>query len=1329
MSEERPLYDLSGIRTRHDFARELTLLRERAGRTVRDVAKITGVPPATIGGYFGGRHLPPVKPATMLRDILAACGVTDPAVVEQWQRTLLRVRRAPGRRPATAPVPYRGLETFQPEHAEWFYGRENLTQLLVELLLDKYKTGGFLVVVGPSGSGKSSLLRAGMIPAVRSGGLGMTGAHTWPLLLLVPGQHPLAELADQLAAMTGRDREKVRKDLLEHPSGTLDQARRALTDAGAGAGVDPREVADAARVVVVVDQFEEVFTACTDDDERQAFIAALHAAAGGEPSAAQPSTESAAACGAAALVVLGLRADFYGHALRHPLLVPALQSTQVVVGPMTEEQLRLAIVEPARRANIDIEEGLVELLLRDLSPALDSAPQGAHDAGALPLLSHALRATWERGHRRTLTVADYQEAGGIHGAVARSAEDVFCNLTPAQQRLARQIFLRLVHVADDSSDTRRRVARTELPLDDSDGEWVLERFIEQRLITAGSDRVEITHEALLVAWPRLREWLDTDRAGLRTHRQLTVAAEAWRDSGRDPQALYRGGRLSAAREWHAVASRRADLNALEREFLEASIEHDVAELLAVRRRARRLQQLLAALTALALVAGFFAVYAFQQRRVADHERDLAISRQLAITANQLRTTNVALAAQLSLAAYRVAPTVEARSSLLDSYATPTASRVLGPAGVIQSVAVTQDGRTMAAGGADFGVRVWGVADPGHPRPAGSPLRGHTATIYSAAFSPDGHTLATGSGDKTVRLWSVGGTDGPTALATLTGPGSTVYAVAFSPDGHTLAAASADRTVRLWNVVDPATPVVTGPPLTGPEGYVQSVAFSPDGHFLAAGSADKTVRLWNVENPQRAVALGGPLRGPGKTVFSVAFSPDGRTLAAGSADKAVHLWDVSRPDHPVAAGPPLTGASGWVNSVGFSPDGRTLAAASSDEKVWLWDVPSRRVSAMLPHPAPVTSAVFTRDPHSLTTSAGDGVLRRWDVPGPIITGPVDSVFNTAFDAHTHTMALASNDNTVSLWNVTDPRHPTPLGPTLTNAGRLARASGAATLSPDRHTLAVGNVDGSVQLWDVADPARPVPLPTRLTGHTATIEALSFSPDGHILAIASDDHTASLWDVTDPGRPARIGSPLTEPTNYVYSPAFSPDARTLAVGTADNVVHLWDITDPARPRPRGRPLTGPASYVFTVAFSPDGRTLAVGSADNTVRLWDVTNADHPVALGPPLTGPDNYVWAVAFSPDGRTLAAGAGDGTIWLWDVTDRRHPEIRATLKGHTGSVYIIAFDTDRSVLASGGADKQARLWDTDPDRVAAYICATAGDPITRDEWAKYVPGLPYHPPC
>jgi WD40 repeat protein/transcriptional regulator with XRE-family HTH domain len=1242
--------DLSRIRTRQEFAAELSAAKDRAGLTIRDVAKALGVPDSTIGGYFSGRHLPTARQAPLFSGILELCGITGEAEAGEWLAALGRVRRAPGRRAAGGPVPYRGLSSFQPEDAEWFFGREQLTGVLVEQLAEHR----LLAVVGPSGSGKSSLLRAGLIPALRADGLRVT--------LLTPGPRPLLTL----------------------PASGLE-----------------------AGTAVVVDQFEEIFTGGCDEAERQAFIDTLWTASG-------------------ALVVIGLRADFYAQALRYPRLARLLQQAQVIVGPMTEDEVRRAIVEPAAKARIDLEDGLVELLLSDLAPtAVDGTVQGAHDPGALPLLSHALLTTWERGDRRHLTAADYRGSGGISGAVGATAEEVYGGLTTGQRRLARQIFVRLVHVADDTGDTRRRVSRDELPSDGSgDTESALDGFIGHRLITVHTDHVELTHEALLTAWPRLRGWLDADRTGSRIHRQLTVAAGIWRDSGHDPNLLYRGVSLAAARQRASDPLHQGELNPLEQRFLDAAIEHDQIEARAARRRSRRLQGLLAALVGVALIAGLTAGYALVQRGSADHQRDLAISRQVAGVANKLRGTDVALAAQLSLAAYRISPTPEARSSLLGSFTTPAVTRVPGPAGVMQAVAVSRDRRVMATAGADRTVQLWSLADLDHPVRLGGPLTGHTDTVFAVAFSPDGRTLASGAGDKTVRLWNIADPRRPAPLgAALTGSQSTLYTVVFSPDGRTLAAGGADQTVRLWDMTDPRRAAPLGAPLTEPGGAVQGVAFSPDGQTLAASGADKKIWLWGLGNRARPARLGPPLTGPAKTVFAVAFSPDGRTLAAGSADDFVWLW----PLHRTGAPRRLTGPASFVNSVAFGPDGRSLAAACSDGNVWIWDVDTSKVRASLPHPGPVTTVVF-HGVDTLVTSASDGTARIWRLPGPLIAGPGGNIFSVAFGAG-DVLAVTGTDDTARLWNVADPRRPFPLGPVITGITRSVRTTGAATLSPDARTLAIGDIAGGVQLWDVSAPARPVALPTRLTGPTGNVEGVTFSPNGQILAVSDDDRTVSLWNVRDPRHPVRLGAPLTGPANYAYSPAFSPDGRTVAVGSADKAVHLWDLTDPSRPAPLGPPLQGHSNYVFSVAFSPDGRTLLSGGADDTVRLWDVSDRRRPKALGPPLTGPKNYVFSAVFDSTGRTVAATAGDGTTWLWDVRRRDRPRTLGTLTGPAGAVYVDTFDTRRPLLATAGADGMVSLWNTDPDQVAASVCAGAGAPLTRSEWREYVPGRPYRHLC
>jgi WD40 repeat protein len=1038
------------------------------------------------------------------------------------------------------------------------------------------------------------------------------------------------------------------------------------------------------------------------------------------------------------VVVLALRADFYDRALRYPELAGALQERQVVLVPMTRHEVRSAIVEPARLARLEVADGLVELLLSDLAPrSPDGSPADAgHEPGALPLLSHALLTTWSHSHGGRLTVADYQASGGIRHAIARTADQVYGSLDEQQRDIARRLFLRLVYVADDAPETRSSVRLGELrdwPGDAASPGVVLDRFVAERLITVDADTAQITHEALLTAWPLLRTWIDANREGLRLRRRLSDAARTWDEAGRDPAALLRGGQLALARDWAADPLNRDSLGTLTRAFVDAGIVQERLQQAAERNRTLRLRRLVAALSVLVVLTIGLAGYAFQQRQAATSARDNATaarntaqSREVAIEADQVRGQNAGLAAQLSLAAYRIAPTADARASLLESSGSPAEARLSDSADVVEAVSLSPDHHVLAVAAADGTLRLWDVTRPGHPVRLGPTLqpRNRNDPLYSVAFSPAGSLLAAAGAGREVVLWNVANPAHPVRLpVALTGPANTVYSLAFSPRRPLLAAGSADQTVRLWNLANPDHPAALGRPLTGPAGFVQSVAFSPDGRTLAAGSTDKTVQLWNVSDPAHPVTLGKPLTGPAKGVYSVAFSPDGRTLAAGSQDNKVWLWKVANPARPRPGGT-LTGDTDWVNTVAFSPDGRTLAAGSSDDQVLVWSLATRRVTATLPQPQPVTSLAWDGAGH-LVAGDADGMVRTWVLPTPVfdVGGPVNSV---AYGPGGHLLAVGSNPG-LQVWSPASRRQlaaaavPGPAG-TIVNA---------VAFSPGGTSLAAGYGDGMIQLWRVAPDGALARLSRPLVAQKTSgdlVEFAAFSPDGRLLATCGDDGTVRLWSVTDPADPRPLAT-VRDSGTIAFSVAFSPDGRTLAVASADGLTRLWGISHPARPVKLGHPLAGPASYAISVAFSPDGRILAVGSADKTVRLWNVADLARPVPLGHPLTGPTGYVYSVAFSPDGRTLAAGVTDGTVWQWGVTHPARPDLVATLTGPAHAVYSVAFAPGGASLAGGSADGTVRMWDTQVSAASAEVCASSGQPLTRTEWQIFLPGRRYAPPC
>ena len=1257
--------------------------------------------------------------------------------------------------PVGSECPYPGLAAFGPQDAGRFFGREQATAALVTRLAEQLTRPGLLMVLGPSGSGKSSLLRAGLLPAIAAGGLPVRGSQGWPQALLTPARQPLLELATRVAALAGIPAGALNADLRTDPAritaairqALLAHARRHAQSSGLSprdvlvsdldapghpaysaigvaeqaVGTGPGRVAYSPRLVLVVDQFEEVFTQCTDERERQAFIHALCAAAGATAAEAPPrggdtSPGLLTSRDASAIVVIGIRADFYARCATYPELARYLQDCQVLVGPMDQAGLRAAIESPAASAGLVVDAGLVEVLLADLglhphpiiplasaqAPAEMTVPEagsrqaspdgGNYEAGRLPLLAYALQQTWQHRDGRRLTVASYRATGGIDGAVARAAEAVYERFDADGTQAARLLLLRLVSLGEGTADTRRRVAVTELTgtpeIEGPDtpptatAQTVLTDLVQARLLTAdtdtdGRDAVEISHEALLSAWPRLREWLSQDRAGQRIHRDLTDASHAWQAQGREPSHLFSGARLAVASEW--AASHRRDLNANERAFLAASQQHE--------RRATRWRRTavaaLAVLTLISVGAAGLAVYrnsqAVSEAVKARNEARTATALALAsdAQANAERGPDIALLLSLAaLAPYSAgpaAPTV-ARSNMIEALETTRLEGMVGilhgGIGPVDSVAFSPDGRTLASGSQDGTARMWDVATH---RQLGSPLTANAFPVDSVAFSPDGRTLASGSQDGTARMWDVA--THRQLGSPLTANAFPVDSVAFSPDGRTLASGSQDGMVRLWDV---ASHSQLGLPLTSNTAPVLSVVFSPDGRRLAVGGLSGTVRLWDVATHRQ---LGSPLTGNSGAVWSVAFSPDGRTLASGSQDGTARLWDVATHRQ---LGSPLTANAFPVDSVAFSPDGRTLASGSQDGMVRLWDVASHKQQ------------------------------------GSTLTGDSGSVDSIAFSPDKRTLASGSYDGTVQLWDLsTAGQRGSPLTANTNSGFYTSHDVGerAVAFSPDGRRLAVGGLSGTVRLWDVATRTQ---LGSPLTGNTGPVRSVAFSPDGRRLAVGGLSGTVRLWDVATR---TQQGSLQTGNTGPVRSIAFSPNG-TLAVGFNDGEVRLWDLATHTQ---LGLPLTSHTAPILSVAFSPDGRRLAVGGDDGAVRLWDVATRTQ---LGSPLTGNTGPVRSVAFSADGRTLASSIGR-MVRLWDVATQT--QLGLPLTSNTASVLGLVFRPDESTLVSASYDGTVRVWSgllwRDFTGLRNQVCSLVGTGLNRSEWTLYAPGIAYQARC
>jgi len=994
------------------------------------------------------------------------------------------------------------------------------------------------------------------------------------------------------------------------------------------------------RILLIADQFEEAFALVDDEALLHRFIDVLLA---GFP---DPTPErSPDIC-----LILTLRADFYGRALRHRPLADALQGRVENLGPMNREELQAAIRRPAEAAKISFEPGLVETLLDNV----ESKP------GSLPLLQFALREIWGRQENSKITRKSYDDIGGVEGALAQRAEAIFATMTenganPQMAQAFRRLFTRLVTLGEGQEDTRRVVDRRELGED----VWSLAQRLaneDNRLVVTNApafsrETAEVVHEALIRHWPKLVRWIDRDRAFQSWLRQITANVELWSADPSDDGPLLRSGMLAQARDW--LARRRDDLSATEQSYIEASAAAADAALARSHRAFLATRAAAIVFLIAAVLSGWLYYRAESARRLAAEDlaaAQLNESRFLTSMAEtELHNDDPELAALTGLAALPVDIRHPDRPLWLQAVGVLTLARSLdrvravlvGHTNWVNSAAWSPDGSRIVTASQDGTARIWN-AKSGAPLAV---LKGHTGSVNSAAWSPDGTRIATASKDNTARIWDA---QSGAPLAVLEGHKDSLNGLlnaAWSPDGTRIATASFDDTVGIWDAQSGALLAV----LKEHTRWVNSAAWSPDGTRIATTSrGDDTARIWDAKSG----ALLAVLKGHTNSVDSAAWSPDGTRLATTSrGDDTARIWD-AQSSAPLAV---LKGHTNSIDSAAWSPDGSRIVTASQDGTARIWDAQSSAPLAVLKEH---TSVVISADQSG--------------APLAVLKDHTSAVISAAWSPDGTRIATASEDHTARIWDAQS-------GALLAVLKGRTNSIDSAAWSPDGTRIATtSRGDDTARIWDAQSSA---PLAV-LKGHTSAVYSADWSPDGTRIATASYDGTARIWD-------AQSGAPLAVQgnTGLVNSAAAarSPDETRFATASQDNTAGIWDAQS-------GAPLAmlkGHTGQVISVAWSPDGTRLATTSWDGTARIWDAQSGASLAVL----KGHTDQVRSAAWSPDGTRIATTSRDGTARIWDA---QNGAPLAVLKGHTGSVNSAAWSPDGLRIATASDDDTARIWEAWP---------------------------------
>jgi WD40 repeat protein/class 3 adenylate cyclase/DNA-binding SARP family transcriptional activator len=1175
---------------------------------------------------------------------------------------------------ADLPNPYKGLLPFEESDAVAFFGREALTRELVARLAD----ARFLAVIGPSGSGKSSVVRAGLLPALRMGAL--PGSDRWTVVEMMPGAHPMIELESALLKISDDPPTSLLELLDSDELGMLRAIKRVTT-------------ADAPEVLLFIDQLEEVFTLVEDEDRRARFLAGLDLVV------REPHVRIR--------FVTTLRADFYDRPLMYPGFADLMRSHIEPVVPLSPDELERAIAEPARRVGVELEPGLLAEMLAEAS----------NEPGALPLLQYALTELFERREGNTLTLDAYRAIGGMAGAISGRADDLYAASDDAAKEAARQLFLRLLTLGEGTEDIRRRVTRAEIgsiDVDQGTMNGVLDRFGASRLLSFDRDArtyeptVDVAHEALLRSWPRLRGWIQAARDDVRMSRRLGTAATGWVDAGRDPSFLLRGGQLAQFESWgaHTIVAPTAE----ERSYLDASLEdRDAAqvaeearaarEVAMERRSVRRLRAVVAVVTTAAVVAGLLAVIASNQRSEAERQTGIATARELAAAALSNLDADPELSILLALQAVETTRSVD--GSVLRE-AEEALHRAVGSSRLMRSlddpssgsVSFSPDGSLVATAQRVPSPATSPVADPVVWDTASGEkvltlVGGHSDNVNDIQFGPDGSILATAGEDGTVVIWDANtGEEIRSIRADQGGERGGAFNVDISPDGSRVVVTTSpgdEATIGVFDVGTGQRSLAISLPHT-----VCGIDFSPDGRSLLGGecfgTGIPTAHLWSATTGAELRTFGDH---GGYVVTGVAFSPDGRRVVTVGYDGVGRVWDAET-GGLIAS---LSGHSGGVETADFSPDGSLIATGSNDGTARVWDARTgREVLVLSGTGARVGEVEFSPDGMTLVTGGFGGTSRVWDIRPEgnreeLTLAVRGAAFQVAYSLD-GTMLVGTDSSGFRLW---DAASGTPLQ-------RFPKGSGLARFVPESDRVLV-SLDPPIVRDQLSGELR-------VTKPTGAHHSMEYSPDGRVIATGDEDGRVTLWDASS-GEEIVVLDPPSDRQPSVDGLAFSPDGSILVSASTDGTAKVWDLdTDRLV-----RTLRGHDDRLSNAAFSPDGSLIATSSGDGTARIWDLDGNQLEV-----LAGHQGAVQDVAFSPDGRRIATAGQDQTVRLWDVANGREILL---LRGQTASLSV-AFSPDGTHLASASYDGTIRVYVLPVDDLITLAESRLTRTWTQEECRQYL---------